>query len=244
MTQTEDDVAELTLHHMGRTGFQPALVVIGAMDGVSFDGLHPYIVTYEWSGLFVEPMPAQFRRLWRNYVALPFARANKYENSAIANHDGTVRMLTIDQRAVDEGLVHPAFGGMSAIYPPRNGLASEGDAATVQQYGQVVDVNCITLDTLFTRHAVERVDVLWIDAEGWDYEIVGQLDFSRFRPKLLRAEYINLSAGEKLALTELVARNGYVVRIHGQNIDAVAVEYWNEIAAARPKTSVHAAPAS
>ena len=218
---TTDDIADLTLHHMGRTGLNPHLVVIGAMDGVWYDEFVGYINGYRWSGLFVEPIPEQFRRLGQHYAGRDYAAANKYENSAIAEHDGTIEMLTIDQRAVDEGKVHACFGGMSAIYPPRNGLASAGDAATVAVYGERIVVPCLTLRTLFERHAVESVDLLWIDAEGWDYKILRQLDFSRYRPRLIRCEYINLTADEQKAIRALLIGSGYVIRVNGQNIDAV-----------------------
>lgn len=233
---TEEDLVDLTLHHMGRTGLRPSLVAIGAMDGVTFDDFHGYVTMYEWSGLFVEPIPELFRRLRENYARLSSARDNKYENSAIADHDGTVQMLTIDQAAIAAGAVHECFAGMSAIYPPRNGLASAEDAATVAKYGALIDVNCLTLRTLFERHAIDRVDLLCIDAEGWDYRIIEQLDFTTYRPKLIRCEYINLTADEQAALVTLLADNGYLIRIHGQNIDAVATEYWQELKANRAAT--------
>ncbi|MGD9765974.1 MAG: FkbM family methyltransferase [Candidatus Binatia bacterium] len=237
---TTEDIADVTLHHMGRTGVQPFVVVIGAMDGVTFDEFHGYIAMYEWTGLYVEPIPEQFRRLRAHYATLSFAANNKYENSAIADHDGTVQMLTIDHEAVDAGEIHHAFGGMSAIYPPRNGLASAGDAEVVARYGRLIEVDCLTLPSLFRRHAIDRVDLLCVDAEGWDYRIIQQLDFSTYRPKLIRCEYINLTADERSAITRLLTDNSYVIRIDGQNIDAVASEYWAEVNS-EPRTAPVAA---
>jgi FkbM family methyltransferase len=226
--RTTENIADLTLHHLGRSGVRPSLVVIGAMDGHSFDDFSSYISLYEWSGLFVEPIPEQFRRLQQHYAGLEHAPQNKYENSAIADHDGTVRMLTINQAAVDSGAVHPCFGGMSAIYPPRNGLASAGDAEVVATYGELIEVDCLTLASLFARHGIERVDIVCIDAEGWDYAIIRQLDLSVYRPTLIRCEYINLTAEEQAAIEQQFVEHGYVVRIEGQNIDAVAVEFWEQ----------------
>jgi FkbM family methyltransferase len=233
---TTEEIAAPTLQHMGRSAVRPTVVVIGAMDGVSFDELHEYIVRYEWSGLFVEPIPEQFRRLRENYARLPYQPDNRYENSAIADQDGTVEMLTISQAAIDAGEVHACFGGMSAIHPPRNGLASEGDAAVVARYGERITVPSLTLPSLFRRHAVDRLDLLCIDAEGWDYRILRQLDFSAYRPALIRCEYINLAADEQRALLALLSEHGYLLHINGQNLDAVAREYWDEVTAARAAT--------
>lgn len=228
-TEIREDIADLTLHYMGRTGLKCYVVSIGAMDGVSYDEFAGYISLYQWSGLFVEPIPEQFRRLRAHYDALPCAVGNRYENSAIAEHEGTIEMLTIDQRAIDQGRVDACFAGMSAIFPPRNGLASAGDAAVVAAYGERILVPCLTLKALLARHAVQKVDMLSIDTEGWDYRILRQLDFSRYRPKLIRCEYINLTAAEQSAIRELLIGNGYVIRVEGQNIDAVAADYWRVV---------------
>ncbi len=43
-----------TLHYLGRRGVKPSIVVIGAMDGHSFDDMTGYFTLYQWSGLFIE----------------------------------------------------------------------------------------------------------------------------------------------------------------------------------------------
>jgi FkbM family methyltransferase len=217
------------LHHIGLSEIKPSFVVIGAMDGISYDEFHNFVRTYHWSGLLVEPIPEQFRRLVYNYSIIGCSPNNKYENCAVAEHNGTTQMLMIDQAAVDQGAVHACFGGMSAIYPPRNGLSSEGDAETVRRFGRIIEVPCLTLESLLEKHDIDAIDVLCIDAEGWDFNIFKQLDFKRWRPNLIRLEYVNLSDQEKLALTELLEINQYSYHVNGMDIDAVATEYWDSI---------------
>lgn len=125
------DYYDKTLHYLGRRGFKPGIVVIGAMDGHSFGHIPGYMLMYQWSGLFIEPIPYQFDALKRYHDSLPYMHESKYENCAIAEYNGQIEMITIDPRAIEEGLIHSCFGGMSAVYPPRNGLGSEEDAATV-----------------------------------------------------------------------------------------------------------------
>ncbi len=217
------------LHYLGLSGAQPAFVVIGAMDGVSFDDFHGFVRTYRWSGLLVEPIPEQFSRLVANYAAAGCSPHNRYENCAIAEHNGTTQMLTINQNAIDSGLVHECFGGMSAIFPPRNGLGSEGDAETVRRYGEMIEVPCLTLQALLERHRIEVLDVLCIDAEGWDFRILSQLDCTRWRPKVIRIEYVNLSSEEKEAAAGFLTANRYVFTHDGFNLDAVSSEFWESI---------------
>ena len=122
---------------------------------------------------------------------------NLFENAAISEVDGTIKMMTIDQEAIDTGLVHSCFYGMSAVYPPKNGLGSEGDREVVEKYGKIVDVPCITFKTLLEKHNITSFDVLKIDAEGHDYQIFNQLDLNKFRPKLIRLEWVNLNDEQK-----------------------------------------------
>ena len=227
--QINVDIFDHVLHHIGLSEIKPSFVVIGAMDGISFDAFHNFVRTYHWSGLLVEPIPEQFRRLVYNYSTIGCSPNNTYENCAIAEHDGTTKMLMIDQAAVDQGAVHPCFGGMSAIYPPRNGLASDGDAETVRRFGRLIEVPCLRLESLLEKHGVDAIDILCIDAEGWDFNILKQLDFKRWRPNLIRLEYINLSDQEKLALAELLETNHYSYQVSGMDLNAVATEYWERI---------------
>ncbi len=61
---------------------------IGAHDGVSYDPIHHYVRQYHWNGLLVEPQPAIFQKLKQNYAG---EKQLLFENSAVANQDGTHR---------------------------------------------------------------------------------------------------------------------------------------------------------
>jgi FkbM family methyltransferase len=219
------NIYDLSLHHMGRSYGDAFIVVIGAMDGVSFDETRGYISTYGWNGLFVEPIPEQFERL-----QLLYSGTNSIcENSAISTYNGNITMLRIKQDVIDRGLVHPCFGGMSAIYPPKNGLSSEGDKDTVEKYGELINVKCITPETLFDKHSISKIDILSIDTEGHDLEILKNISLKKYNPKIVRIEYINLSKEDKLEAIKYLEDNNYVYTISGQNLDAVHQDYWKQV---------------
>lgn len=218
-----------TLHHIGKRGEVPSIVVIGAMDGHSFDDMTGYFVMYEWSGLFVEPIPYQFEALVKFHDELNYAHNCKHENSAIAEFNGEIDMMTIDTKAIEDGVIHPCFGGMSAVWPPKNGLGSAGDAETVKRYGKMIRVPCKTLQTVLNEHSINHIDIIQVDAEGWDWKILKQLDFSLYRPKLIRSEYINLEPEEKEAMIAFFVDNGYQYQYYAQDIDFVDVHFWETI---------------
>jgi FkbM family methyltransferase len=213
--------ADKALHYLGKTGANVFSICIGAMDGVMFDDFSGYISMYKFPTLYVEPMPEMFRRL-RTNITDPIHR---FENAAISTYNGEIEMLTIDTEAIDRNEVHQCFYGMSSIYPPKNGLASDGDRATVEKFGKRVNVTCMTLDTLINKHYINQIDIFKTDTEGHDYPIFKQLDFNRYRPKLIHMEWINMNTEEQQAVKNKLDAEGYVYEISGQDISAVPSEF-------------------
>jgi len=119
-----------SLHYLGQNKKDVFVMNIGAMDGVLFDEMIGYTNMYNFNGLYVEPVPYLFEKLKSNI------KFGKFENSAISDYDGKIKMMTIKREVIDSGLVHNCFYGMSAVFPPKNGLGSEFDRPTVEKYGE------------------------------------------------------------------------------------------------------------
>jgi FkbM family methyltransferase len=214
-----------SVHYLGRNQQDTFVINIGAMDGVLFDELIGYTNTYGFRGLYVEPIDYLFKKLQNNLGV----EKNQFENSAISDYDGKITMMTIDQTVIDSGLVHNCFYGMSAIVPAKNGLGSEFDRPTVEKYGKLVEVDCIKLETLFNKHNVSKVDVIKIDAEGHDYTIFKQIDFKKYRPKVIRLEWINLEEAEQYLIKKTFEKENYVYEISGQDIVGITEEMFMDI---------------
>jgi hypothetical protein len=56
---------------------------------------------------------------------------------------------------------------------------------------------------------VTYLDLLEIDAEGYDLELLKLFDFSRIKPPIVRFEHMHLSADERDEAVELLADLGY-----------------------------------
>src|SRR5262249_45640730 len=145
----------------------------GANDGITDDPLRPFILQYGMQGILVEPQPKVFRRLLENYAGQPNL---VFENVAISHTDGTVKLYTVrDERCQD----YLASFDEAVI---RKEVASARDIETLS-------VPALSLQTLMKKHDVSRLDILQIDAEGFDGEILHMIDFSSTRPTLIRFEY-------------------------------------------------------
>ena len=83
-------------------------------------------------------------------------------------------------------------------------------------------VHCITLHQLLDRHEISRLDLLQIDAEGYDYEILRTIDFERIRPRFINYERVLLQEDQPACRAMLTAA-GYVLFNWDQNTLAVAV---------------------
>jgi hypothetical protein len=70
-------------------------------------------------------------------------------------------------------------------------------------------VASFSLATLLHRHQIDRLDLLVIDTEGWDWRILRQFDLARLRPKLILFEHQHLSAEARGGAHEFLARHDY-----------------------------------
>ena len=219
------DIFDTVLHYYGRKSSKLFCINIGAMDGMMFDELVGYSQTYGFRGLYVEPIPYLFERLKINFSE----EGNLFENAAISTENGVIKMMTIEQSAIDNGFVHSCFYGMSAVYPPKNGLGSEGDREIVEKWGKIIEVPCITLETLLSKHNISSFDVVKIDAEGHDWEIFNQIDIEKYRPKLIRIEWINLDDNQKNSVIKKFENFNYEYQIADSDIMACPKEVLQEI---------------
>jgi FkbM family methyltransferase len=223
-----------SLHFLGKTNNTITALNIGSMDGVMFDEMIGYTNMYNFNVLYVEPIPYLFDRLKSN-----IGDVGLFENSAISDYDGEIEMMTIDKEVIDSGLIHSCFYGMSAVYPPKNGLGSEGDRLTVEKYGKLVKVPCITFDTLMDKHKLNNFDILKVDAEGHDFKIFKQIDFKKYTPKVIRLEWINLSEQEQSEIIEIFKTNDFIYEISGQDIVGLPKYFYDEIfSSSKPKNNI------
>jgi hypothetical protein len=71
------------------------------------------------------------------------------------------------------------------------------------------------------RHAeIEHVDVLQVDAEGYDLELLRLFDIPRRLPSIVNYEHVTLSREGRNAAADLLIANGY--RLAMSHYDTVA----------------------
>jgi FkbM family methyltransferase len=215
-TERQIDAA---LHSLGRLRGPDVFVVsIGAMDGVTYDSLRPYVDRYGWSGLFVEPVPDQFDALVRSFAGASPSRRLQFERAAIADRDGDVEMVRVPASLVQTGQVGAWLIGMSTLWPPRNGFTRGHERIAFEQHAQRFRVPSMTVPSLLTRHGIDRIDVLQIDVEGYDWTVLRQFDLARYRPAVVRVERGSVPLDEQRAMHEHLQAHGYAVIASGEDL--------------------------
>ena len=185
-------------------------VEIGAMDGMAYDSLYDSIIKHKWQGLLIEPLPDLFAELCETYRG---RGGIIFENVAIAEYCGETTMIRIEPSALDLGLVPPWAKGIASFFHDRNALGgqriSEKDFQQIRPHIIHERVQCDTLANILAKHAITKIDVLQIDVEGYDYHVLNQIDFSRFRPRVIRMEWCNLPPEEKQKTKAILSRWEY-----------------------------------
>ena len=91
-------------------------------------------------------------------------------------------------------------------------------------------VDTLSFEELLTQYAINDVVLFVVDVEGYDYEVLKQLPFTKsaagsFRPAVICFEHHHLSEDDKASALELLHKNGYAItqKDTWQNTWAVAL---------------------
>jgi FkbM family methyltransferase len=185
-------------------------VQIGANDGVIYDPINQFVNRHNWHGVMVEPVAHYFNQLKRNYASNPNLI---FENVAISNNN-EVR----DFYRVREDLDFlPEWCHGLGTFDLDVLLTHKWAIPNLQDYVVTEQVTCITLAELLHKHAIQHIDLLLIDTEGFDYQILQQLDFAQTRPDILLYEHQYISKQEKIHCEQRLKQNGYQLSHHFGN---------------------------
>jgi FkbM family methyltransferase len=195
---------------------------IGAFDGVGDDDLRELVARYKLRGVLVEPQPAAFARLQQTYANEPQV---KLLQAAIAERDGSRELFCKRGEA-----------SMVASFQ-RDHLRRHGVADHEIESQRVA---CHTVESAMRAAGLERIDLLQIDAEGYDWQIIRSIDFSQIRPRILRFEYRHMLPNDADACLRLLAAQGYRFVMEARDIiaclstDKAASDHHRPIAMASP----------
>lgn len=180
-------------------------VQIGANDGVFADPIREFVTRNNVAGLAVEPLKDFFATLVANYRAFPKV---KPVNVAIHESEKSITIHRVDPAKADR--LGDWTQGIASFKEIHHRINQVPDEVMMTE-----TVPCVTLTELFEQHGVRNPDLLLIDTEGYDYEIVKMIDFSRHQPAIIRFEHglpaHTMSVQQFNECTALLMEHGYYV---------------------------------
>ena len=173
---------------------------IGANDGIAGDPFFKYIRVHNLKNLAVEPIPFLYEILKTNYT-----KANLLPNCTLLNlgistgKEATIYyfepnpQLNIPENIYQLGTFNRSLLDEAAVMFPKLNIVSK------------VVPTCTVADL---QQKYFSPDVIHIDTEGYDFEVIKTIDFSK-KPKLIIFEFIHLSNDDVAASKLLLQNHGY-----------------------------------
>ena len=182
---------------------------VGANDGRSFDFLYGFVIKRNISGIAIEPIKEYYNELCENYKSQPtIIKINK----AVNRKKGSAVIYKIDRNHIDlypdwvKGIASFNLGHLTKFdYIKKEHILEEKVAAE-------------PLMDIVNECNISKFDYFQVDTEGYDYQIVDMFDFSIDRPKMVKAEYVNLNPEEKKKMKRKLKNNRYYVFLQGLDI--------------------------
>lgn len=191
------------------------VVQIGSNDGKTGDPLYPLLQKNgQWRALLVEPLPHIFARLRANY---PEEERFQLANVAI-NQGEELPFYHVDPVAKEDLPDLPYWYDQLGSFD-RNHIAKELDGV-LEPYIRSSSVVGLRLVTLLEQYHIDKIDVLHIDAEGYDWPILAQLPLDQFSPSFILFEYHHLIEEEYRAAIDFLKGGFYLYKC---GIDILAV---------------------
>jgi len=183
---------------------------VGSNDGLRYDPLHPFIVNNKnWTGIFVEPVDLMFQRLQKNY---DFSERFIFENVAIGSTTETRKFYYVSENAKELGDSVSSWYDQIGSFDKAHLLKHcTGRNSRLEPYIVEQEVKCVRLQDILDKHRVKKIDLIHIDAEGFDYEVLSQIDFKKYKPSIVIYEHYHLSVDEKLKAESILQTHGYTV---------------------------------
>ncbi|WP_209378845.1 FkbM family methyltransferase [Pararoseomonas baculiformis] len=182
---------------------RPFFIGIGANDGVTHDPIFPFIRDFGWRGIMVEPIPEAFARLKDNYTRYPDVTLVE---AAIGKADSVSTIYSVDMSTANSMSMslHSSFSRDVLLQARRWHPDLESKIVERQ-------VPTISFETLLRSTKGQPVDVLKIDAEGYDLEILRTIDLVALAPQLVLVEHANIPRSGKIEMAERLTAAGYRV---------------------------------
>lgn len=177
-------------------------IQIGAYNGVTSDPFVRFLLEGVWSGVLVEPQPQYFQVLTSIYGDRPDIQCRQV---AIGESDGSSTLYRVRDDVPDL----PHWASQLASFR-REVIESHADRIPgVAEMIETQNVKTLTLATLVREAELPRLDLLAVDVEGYDFQVLKQIDQLKSLPQFIFYEHTHLSHVEYQHSLQFLVERGY-----------------------------------
>ena len=184
------------------------IIQIGANDGIRFDILNSYIKKYKTKSILVEPIKENYEKLKKNYEDCNFI---SFENSAISINNEISFLYKVNEKYIKNYDDHiPGITSFNKEHLLKHGVKNRHIICE--------NVSSINMKDLITKHQLKSLDLLYVDAEGYDGKIV--IDFlntTNIKPVII-LEFIHIRNIIFESLIQILEENRYKLFTIGENL--------------------------
>jgi FkbM family methyltransferase len=192
------------------------IVQIGANDGVTYDPIHDFIAKNRGkvAGIMLEPLTDFFQQLTETYRDFPCIRTLQL---AIHRTEPTMELFRVDPAKLPS--MPPFMKGIASFDRSHHVKSNTPPEAIVAER-----VRCISMTQLIAIYDIRRIDLLSIDAEGYDSEILLSFPFETLQPAIIVFEHglrdHVMSEAAFLKVVTLLNRHHYNVMLEDYDVIA------------------------
>ena len=157
-------------------------IQVGANDGSINDPIRKFIIKNYLKGVMIEPQPKIFEKLKINYEKLDLE--NFLENIAIDHESGSRNLYTVKNPSNPNDLWAHAAASFDRTHIEK--MLSQDSLNASDGCIEKVAVRCENFEYILDKYEISKLDLLQIDAEGYDFELLKIFPFL----KLLQGLFI------------------------------------------------------
>lgn len=194
-------------------------VTYGANEGNSVDDALWIFrdVSAQSNFILLEPVPHIFQKLRKNYAGIKSA---SLVNRAICPEEqSSARIYTIDfsSLSAEEFMKLPSWAKHNGVSSFALKMVQKHFSVLIKRGSKgikikEVDVKCTSVNGVIHEHLSDSLlDYVQIDVEGFDYNILKQLELLRWKPLLIKWEHKHLSDKSRQMAESFVGEAGYYI---------------------------------
>ena len=188
------------------------IVQVGACDGIMSDPVRHQVAKDSTRAVLIEPNPYAFARLQNLHADRPNVTLIQ---AAIGDKDGEAHLYRVKRTEKADSEVDLAFG-IASFYKEHLEHHGKKDYEIER-----ITVACRSLSSLVAELGLTKIDLLQIDAEGFDAAVVRMALKLPVRPDCINFEHVHLVAQDRQPLFDLLEENGYLLGYDAWNILAL-----------------------